>query len=99
MDEMERERREMRKELQGTGERPDRSIGITRRTFLHRSLLAGAGSVASYGWFPLVNTLDLVLGAQQAFKFAWVSDNHLYPKNVNTRFVDKTVRAFKEAQS
>src|SRR3546814_6218510 len=29
-------------------------------------------------------------------RFAWVSDTHLYPRDVNQRFVDKTVRAFKE---
>ena len=28
-----------------------------------------------------------------------MSDNHLYPKDVNTRFVEKTVRAFKEVQA
>jgi 3',5'-cyclic-AMP phosphodiesterase len=96
MDEIKRERREMEKMLRGDGERPDRSLGITRRTFLHKSLLAGAGSVAAYGWFPLINTLDFALGAQATFRFAWISDNHLYPKDVNTRFVDKTVRAVKD---
>lgn len=99
MDEMRRERIEMEKTLRGEGERPDRSLRITRRMFLHRSILAGGGTVASYAWFPLINTLDLTLGAQPSFRFAWVSDNHLYPKDVNTRFVDKTVRAFKEIQA
>src|SRR6266508_2340436 len=99
MDEIKQERREMEKILRGNGELPDRSLGITRRTFLHKSLLAGAGSVAAYGWFPLINTLDLTLGAQAAFKFAWISDNHLYPKDVNTRFVDKAVRAVKDVQA
>ena len=99
MDEIKQERKEIEKMLRGNGERPDRSLGITRRTFLHRSLLAGAGSVAAYGWFPLVNTLDFALGAQAAFRFAWISDNHLYPKDVNTRFVDKTVRAVKDVQA
>jgi 3',5'-cyclic-AMP phosphodiesterase len=99
MDDVGRERSEIKKTLEAGGERPDRSTGFTRRTFLHRSVLAGAGSVATYGWFPLINTLDVSLGAQAPFRFAWVSDNHLYPRDVNTRFVDKTVRAFKEAQS
>jgi 3',5'-cyclic-AMP phosphodiesterase len=98
MDEIERERSELKKTLEASDERPDRSLKITRRTFLHRSLLAGAGT-AAYGWFPLVNTLDLAVGAQAGFRFAWVSDYHLYPKEVNTRFVDKTVRAFKEVQA
>lgn len=96
-----RERSELQKELQGPGERPDRSLGITRRTFLHRSVVAAAGTAgaATYGWFPLINVLDLAVGAQAPFKFAWVSDNHLYPKDVNTRFVDKAVRAVKEVQA
>jgi Icc protein len=101
MDDVKRERREMHKELQGSGERPDRSLGITRRTFLHKSLLYAGASGASFGWFPMVNTLDFALGAapQAAFRFAWVSDNHLYPREVNQRFVDKTIRAFKEVQA
>jgi 3',5'-cyclic-AMP phosphodiesterase len=98
MDEVERERSELKQTLESSGEKPDRSLGITRRTFLHRSVLGGAG-VAAYGWFPLINTLDLAVGAQASFRFAWVSDDHLYPKDVNTRFVDKTVRAFKEVQA
>jgi hypothetical protein len=99
MDENQRERDELRKELEGGGERPDRSLGVTRRVFLHRSLLAGTAGAATYGWFPLVNTLDLTLGAQAGFKFAWVSDTHLYPRDVNTRFVEKAVRAMKEVQA
>ncbi len=99
MDDNQRERSELQKVLGGDGERPDRSLVITRRTFLHKSLATGAAGVATYGWFPLINTLDLTLGAQQGFKFAWISDNHLYPKDVNTRFVDKTVRAVKELQA
>lgn len=98
MDHLQQTRRQMHQELNGPGERPAPSIGITRRTFLHRSLLAGAAGAVTYGWFPLINTLD-VAHAQQSFKFAWVSDTHLYPKNVNTRFVDKAVRAFKEVQA
>jgi Icc protein len=98
MDENERERSAMKQELEGSGERPDRSMGITRRTFLHRSLLAGGGA-AAFGWFPLLNTLDFNLGAAQPFKFAWISDTHLYPKDVNTRFVEKATRAFKEVQA
>src|SRR5688500_14764073 len=99
MDEILKERREMAKELRGDGEKPDRSLSITRRSFLHNSLLTGAGSVATFGWFPLINTLDFALGAVTPFRFAWVSDNHLYPKNVNTRFVDKATRAMKEVQA
>ena len=97
--EIRRTRREMNKELRPPGERPDPSLAITRRIFLHKSLLAGAAAgTATYGWFPLINTLDVAFGAE-AFKFAWLSDNHLYPKDVNTRFVEKATRAVKEIQA
>ena len=38
-------------------------------------------------------------GATETFKFAWISDTHLYPREVNTRFVEKAVRAVKEVQA
>jgi len=100
MDHLRDERREMARTLEPPGARPDPSLQITRRTFLHKSLLTAGvtAGAASYGWFPLINTVDLAWG-QTAFKFAWVSDTHLYPKNVNTRFVDKAVRAMKEVQA
>jgi Icc protein len=100
MDHLQQERREMARTLQTPGARPDPALQITRRTFLHKSLLTAGmtASAATYGWFPLINTIDLAWG-QTAFKFAWVSDTHLYPKAVNTRFVDKAVRAFKEVQA
>lgn len=100
MKKIEHERREMHRVLRKPEEQPDRSLRITRRLFLHKSLLAGAAAgAATYGWFPLLNTIDLAYGQQPGFKFAWVSDTHLYPKSLNTRFVDKTVRAFKEVQA
>jgi 3',5'-cyclic-AMP phosphodiesterase len=100
MSEHERMRREMDAVLRKPGLHPDRSLRITRRTFLHRSLLTGvAAGAASYGWFPLINTIDLAYGAEAPFKFAWLSDTHLYPKEVNTRFVEKVVRAAKEIQA
>src|SRR6266508_4067521 len=46
-----------------------------------------------------INTVDLAFGQQAAFKFAWLSDTHLYPRNVNTRFVEKTVRAVREIKA
>jgi len=100
MSELERERREMDMVLRRPGERPDPSLRITRRTFLHRSLLTGvAAGAATYGWFPLLNTVDVAYAAEAPFKFAWISDTHLYPKSVNTRFVDKAVRAVKDVQA
>src|SRR5438094_1299045 len=97
---LERERREAERELNKPDERPDPSLKITRRIFLHKSIVAGAAAgAAAYGWFPLINTLDFAYGAQAPFKFAWISDTHLYPKTVNTRFVDTAVRAVKEVQA
>jgi hypothetical protein len=94
-----RTRREMHAALNQPDERPAASVQISRRTFVHRSVLAGAAGAATYGWFPLINTLDFAYGQQAPFRFAWVSDNHLYPKDVNTRFVEKATRAFKEVQA
>ena len=97
---IQRTRQEMDRELNASGSGPTPRLAITRRIFLHRSLAAGAAAgAATHGWFPLINTLDVAFAEQQAFKFAWISDNHLYPKTVNTRFVDKTVRAAKEVQA
>src|SRR6266508_1468456 len=82
------------------GARPDPALAITRRTFINKAILAGtAAGAASIGWFPIINTVDLAFGQQAAFKFAWLSDTHLYPRNVNTRFVEKTVRAVREIKA
>jgi 3',5'-cyclic-AMP phosphodiesterase len=92
-------KQQMDKQLRNPGEHPDRSTTITRRTFLHKSLLYGTAGAAC-GWFPLINTIDMALAADgPAFKFAWLSDTHLYPKELNSRFVEKTVRAVKEIQA
>ena len=42
--------------------------------------------------------MSVALAQGSSFSFAWVSDTHLYPKTLNTRFVEKAVRAFKEVQ-
>src|SRR5262245_66450830 len=63
-----------------------RPTTFTRRTFLHKSFLAGAAaSAASYGWFPLLNTIDVAHRAE-TFKFAYISDTQPLPKEVNTSF-------------
>ncbi len=100
MDPLQTERREMARALSPRGARPDPSLAITRRTFIHKSLVTAgvAAGAAAYGWFPLINTVDLAFG-QTAFKFAWISDTHLYPRQVNTRFVEKAVRAVKEVMA
>lgn len=100
MSELEQDRREIASVLQQPGARPDPSLKITRRTFIHRSCLVGAATVAeTFAWWPLLNTLDIANAADAPFKFAWISDTHLYPKSLNTRFVEKTVRAAKEVQA
>jgi 3',5'-cyclic-AMP phosphodiesterase len=87
-------RRELEATRHGSEERPVSETLITRRIFLHKSLLLGAAGAATYGFFPLLNTIDIAFAAGgPAFKFAWISDTHLYPKDVNTRFVDKATRA------
>ena len=76
-----------------------RPTTFTRRTFLHKSFLAGAAaSAASYGWFPLLNTIDVAHSAE-TFKFAYISDTHLLPKEVNTRFVEQAELAVEEIQA
>lgn len=99
MSERERMRREMDRMLRPAGAKPDAATSITRRTFLHRSAVLGTGAAAC-GLFPALSTIELAFGANTpAFKFAWISDTHLYPKTLNSRFVEKTVRAVKEVQA
>ncbi|EYS86812.1 metallophosphoesterase [Cupriavidus sp. SK-4] len=100
MNSFELERRELHRTLTGPGDRPEGAAVWTRRTFLHQALLKGVAGAAACGFFPLLNTLDVAYGQTgQSFRFAWVSDTHLYPRELNSRFVDKTVRAFKEVQA
>lgn len=101
MNERDKLRREVADTLHHSGERPATSIGISRRMFLHRSLITGtAATAAACGWFPLLNTIDMAFAAEggQTIRFAWISDTHLYPADVNERFVEKTKRAVREVQ-
>ncbi len=78
---------------------PGRTNGITRRIFLRRSLAAGAvAGAAASGLFPFIQTIDVAFGAE-AFRFAWISDSHLYPKTLNTRFVEKVERAVNDVKA
>ena len=100
MSDLERERREIAAALQQPGVSPDPSLKLTRRTFFHKSCLLGAATVGqTFAWWPLINTIDVAYAAEESFKFAWISDTHLYAKSVNTRFVEKVVRAVKDVQS
>ena len=93
------DQQEMHKVLGGQKQKPDKNISISRRTFLHKSIISGGVvGAASYGWWPLINTMDIAHAAGSV-NFAWVSDTHLYPKTLNTRFVDKAERAFKEVEA
>jgi 3',5'-cyclic-AMP phosphodiesterase len=98
MSEHERLQREMDRVSRPSGERPDNSVVMTRRTFLHKSVVYGA-SAAACGLFPSISTIDMAFAQGTSFKFAWLSDTHLYPKELNSRFVEKTVRAIKEIQA
>jgi hypothetical protein len=70
------------------------SSGFSRRGFLKTSLLA-AGAV---GLSPLLHKVELAFGAEK-FTFVWISDSHLYPKELNTRFVEKLVRAIDDVNA
>lgn len=75
-------------------------VDLTRRTFLHKSLLSG-GAIATgsaVGVFQTLTSMEVAVAQGETFSFAWVSDTHLYPRELNTRFIDKAVRAFKEVQ-
>jgi 3',5'-cyclic-AMP phosphodiesterase len=75
----------------------DGEDGLSRRNFLRLSVVAAAAAGATaHGILPL---LERSLGQAQAataadsFNFAWISDTHLYPRQLNTRFIDKFKRA------
>ena len=94
----------MRRTLWQPGVQADQGLSITRRVLINRALLGGtAAAAATAGWLPRINTMDMAYaaegGATESFRFAWISDTHLYPKEVNTRFVDKAVRAIKDVQA
>jgi 3',5'-cyclic AMP phosphodiesterase CpdA len=100
MSELDKVRREMAAVLQAPGARPDPKLKLTRRTFVHQSCLVGAATVAqTFAWWPLLNTMDVAYADEAPFKFAWISDTHLYPKSVNARFVEKCQRAVQEVQA
>lgn len=100
MNELDRIRRTMHRELNAPHRKPDPATRVTRRTFLQKSLLGGTvAGAAAYGWLPLFNTIDVAAATIKPFRFAWLSDTHLYPRDVNTRFVEKTKRAVEEIQA
>ena len=99
-DELDRLRREMHAVLQPPGVRPDDSLEITRRTFIHRSLLVGAATVGqTFAGGRCSTPSTSPTPPRRRFRFAWISDTHLYPRTLNTRFVEKAVRAVKDVQA
>jgi 3',5'-cyclic AMP phosphodiesterase CpdA len=86
--------------LRPPGATPDRKLNITRRIFIQQSLMSGAAiGAATCGLFPIINGIEVAYGAETPFTFAWISDTHLYPRDLNTRFVDKTVRAIEDVKA
>jgi hypothetical protein len=71
---------------------------MSRRDFLRASVIAAAAGAASTGMLPFMNTVKMAFGAE-SFTFAWISDTHLYPKNLNTRFVEKATRAINDVKA
>jgi len=100
MSDLNRIRSEMDAVLRPEGAHPDRNLKITRRIFIQKSIMTGAAAgAATCGLFPIMNGIEVAYGAEAPFSFAWISDTHLYPKTVNTRFVEKTVQAVKDVKA
>jgi len=80
----------------------DQKPGMTRRDFIQKSLLTGAAAIGAgavfSGGLPFMNTVRMAFGAEE-FTFAWISDTHLYPRALNTRFIEKATRAAKDAMN
>ena len=77
------------------------NVDLTRRTFLHKSLLSG-GAIATgsaVGFFQTLTSMEVAVAGGEPFSFAWVSDTHLYPRDLNQRFIDKATRAFSEVEA
>ena len=75
-DELDRLRREVHAVLQPPGVRPDDSLKITRRTFMHKSLLFGAATVGQR------HRLELTVRAVQLRDLAQVANLHARPLEV-----------------
>jgi 3',5'-cyclic AMP phosphodiesterase CpdA len=95
------EYREFDRVMRRNGKRPDPGTRIDRRIFLHRALWGGAAvGAASYGLLPIINSVGMAFAAEaEPIRFAWISDTHLLPEDVNTRFVEKTKRAVQEVMA
>jgi 3',5'-cyclic AMP phosphodiesterase CpdA len=81
-------KREKDANFQGSTNEAGQRQGMDRRDFIK----ASAATAAVAGFAPLIHKVELAFGAEP-FTFAWISDSHLYPRTLNTRFVEKLVRA------
>ena len=72
---------------------------LDRRSFLKVSAAAmgvalAKGLVAPHSFLPVtVSRAEASTGQGESFRFAYISDSHLYEKDVNDRFVNSLVRA------
>src|ERR1700730_313873 len=76
---------------------------LSRRGFLH---IAGvsAGIAAAKGLivpqsFQLIETAQAAETATPSFTIAYISDTHLYTRNVNDRFIRSAVKAVEEVNA
>jgi len=78
-----------------------RDLGrVDRRSFLKISA-AAAGAAAASGLIPYHSFQPVAVAAegQPAFKFAYISDSHLYEKHINDRFVRSILRAVEDVNA
>lgn len=68
--------------------------GLDRRDFIKASAVAGM----AVGFAPLISKVELAFGAEK-MTFAWISDTHLYPRDLNSRFVEKLTRAIDDVNA
>lgn len=74
----------------------DRVLRLGRRDFLKASSVAAAAALASGKFLPhSFQPVDVVhaQGPDRSFRFAYISDSHLYEKALNERFVRSILKA------
>ena len=102
MSDLERERREIAAALQqpGVEPRPQPSPDAANRSFTSRASFGAAAVGQTFGWWPLINTIDIAYRVVRSLSNSPGSRTLIsIPKSVNTRFVDKITRAAKEVQA
>ncbi len=80
-------------------------VNLDRRSFLKVSAaafgaVAGAGIVSPHSFQPVsVAHAQPAKGKVQQFRFAYISDSHLYERSLNDRFVNALMRAVDDVNS